>query len=337
MEMRRHGISAGMVLMLSVWVAFTVACWSQSDAQGTGYSYEFIKLMEQVQLMYLHPQGWNLRTMEHEYPGTLAAVVGHALRQQASHLGPYYHQDPDFINLQNEAFGYLAYVAYASGYVNEEGYRITEEDLKNIAYGHMRGEKDQDIYQFFNVRVGDMPSVLEVESERGYADLPGGPPSGIEFEEEHDGVTLLGIEAGAEPEEEPDPTEEAFRNFKPQSICGLWEGKLHYMVFTGLEDAIMRLKIWMENDIYYGAIVSCSDGNPMPFGCVLNDLCFEANYDNKLNILRGASFSGRRKSWQTDEDGNPTTWQWEGFSFWYSFSGKNLWLGVGQSFERVGR
>ena len=58
--------------------------FGQSHAQQ--YSPEFQALLNQIQQNYLAPKGENLSSMRNQYPSIVAALIGHALRQQMVHV-----------------------------------------------------------------------------------------------------------------------------------------------------------------------------------------------------------------------------------------------------------
>jgi len=132
----------------------------QSHAQG--YSPEFQALLNQIQQNYLAPRGDNLSSMRNQYPNIVAALIGHALRQQAL----YVRQNPSlnnrFASLQQQARVYIADVARttSSRVRNEDGSPVTPENLWFVVNKFYQGQEDGWIWQNFRVRTGTMPSVM---------------------------------------------------------------------------------------------------------------------------------------------------------------------------------
>jgi hypothetical protein len=199
------------------------------------FSQEFRNLVREIQRLYLHPRGWSLRAMEREAPATVAAIMGHALRQQALQLGEGYTQDGRYLKLEDEVFFYLSRVAGRAGYTDEHGNRITTDDLHDIAYHHLEGNRDADIEEFFGITTGQMPSVLgapardtdgrpEIAGDDQIRETPS-EPDGIEFED-GSSLNLLGVtldEPTSVPGEEDFEQKGPARKYKYDDIMGTWQ------------------------------------------------------------------------------------------------------------------
>jgi hypothetical protein len=192
-----------MATVLMVFSLSMLAIPLKLAAQQFNPSPQYVTFMNEIQRTYLTQKGWAIRPMEFEYPRTLASIVGHALRQQATHIGPNHRNDPAFRRLKDEAFLYLYNVVIRAGYKDEDGNPITADDMHQIAEHHMAGNRDDDITAFFGVRVGDMKPVIQTQISSSRT--PQGPLS-IPWQEEGDSISLLGVEADPEPEDEmPEP------------------------------------------------------------------------------------------------------------------------------------
>ena len=126
------------------------------------YSPEFQALLKQIQQNYLAPRGDNLSSMRNQYPNIVAALVGHALRQQALHVQQNPSLNNRFASLQQQAQVYITDVARttSSRVRNEDGSPVTPENLWFVVNKFYQGQDDDWIWQNFRVRTGTMPSVM---------------------------------------------------------------------------------------------------------------------------------------------------------------------------------
>ena len=135
--------------------------FGQSHAQQ--YSPEFQSLLNQIQQNYLARKGENLSSMRNQYPAVVAALVGHALRQQAVHVQQNPSLNNRFTSLQQEARVYITDLARTTSYRgrNEDGSPVASpENLLFIMNKFFQGQEDAVILQHYGVRTGTMPSVL---------------------------------------------------------------------------------------------------------------------------------------------------------------------------------
>ena len=237
----------------------------QSHAQG--YSPEFQALLNQIQQNYLAPRGDNLSSMRNQYPNIVAALIGHALRQQAL----YVRQNPSlnnrFASLQQQARVYIADVARttSSRVRNEDGSPVTPENLWFVVNKFYQGQEDGWIWQNFRVRTGTMPSVMVA----GSGVQPPRPPvwDPPMKQEEKSQIELFGIGAPSvkgtgncdqaayyfseqckgyrlQKEAQAEAARQKSKALNPDGIIGNWNGNLRRT----------QLRIWKQGDLYLGSV-----------------------------------------------------------------------------------
>ncbi len=227
------------------------------------YSPEFQALLNQVQQYYLAPKGENIPFLRSQFPAVMAALVGHALRQQGVHVRQNPSLNHRFTNLQQEARTYITDVARTTAFRHDNGSRFTPEDLWNIVNKVLQGHDDAWIFQNFGVRTGTMPSVLAARS----GSQPPRRPLGdlLEKPEETNQVELLGKVApsvkgpdncdnlafyfsdqckGYREQKEAKVAAERQKSkaLNPDGMVGNWSGNL----------GRTQLRIWKQGDLYLG-------------------------------------------------------------------------------------
>ena len=239
--------------------------FGQSHARQ--YSPEFQALLNQIQQNYLAPKGENLSSMRNQYPSIVAALIGHALRQQMVHV----QQNPSlknkFKNLVQEARTYITDVARTTSYrgKNEDGSPLTPDSLWFVVDKFFQGQEDAWILQNFRVRTGTMPSVLAASSRPQQPGRPVGAP--FEKEKEKNQIELFGIGApsvkgtgscdqaayyfseqckGYRLQKEAQAEAARQKNkaaLNPDGIIGTWFANHRKL----------QLKIWKQGDMYLGS------------------------------------------------------------------------------------
>ena len=160
------------------------------------YSPAFQTLLNQIQQNYLAQKGDNLSSMRNQYPNVAAALVGHALRQQAVHVQQNPSLNNQFKSLQQEARVYITDLARTTSNRgrNEDGSPVASpENLLFIMNKFFQGQEDAVILQHYGVRTGTMPSVLAASHGPQQPIRPlGGLPKNTE---ETNQINLLGNNA----------------------------------------------------------------------------------------------------------------------------------------------
>jgi hypothetical protein len=190
--MKSHRLFGSALIFCALFVSFG-PCHAQQ------YSPEFQALLNQVQQAYLTPRGDKLSSMRNQHPNIVAALVGHAMRQQAVHVQQNPSLNNRFTSLQQEARAYIAEVARTTSNrdLNEDGSPVASpENLWFIANKFFQGQEDALIFQHFGIRTGTMPSVLAAGSR---PQQPGGPAGFYEKEEKD--INLLGQTARPKPDD----------------------------------------------------------------------------------------------------------------------------------------
>jgi hypothetical protein len=142
------------------------------------YSSSFQELLSEVNRLYIKPKGWVFQNMEREAPEILAAVIGHALRQQYQYARKDRNLVPIVNGLQKAVKNYLMYLARASDYMDSRGNDIDAKYLWDVAMDHMSGNKDREIAEFFGVKVGSMPPLGGGMAAQKHMSGPQAQPSG---------------------------------------------------------------------------------------------------------------------------------------------------------------
>jgi hypothetical protein len=213
------------------------------------YSPEFQALLNQVQQAYLTPRGENLSSMRNQSPSIVAALMGHALRQQMVHVQQNHSLNNRFKNLQQEARVYITDLARTTSYRgrNEDGSPLTPESLWFVVDKVFQGQEDGLIFQHFGVRTGTMPSVLAARPGPQPPRRPAYDP--LEKTEEKSQIDLLGRVAppvkGPPKETQPPPPPPRQVTLNPDGIQGIW-----------YSENSVQLKIWKEGDTYLGMLTN---------------------------------------------------------------------------------
>jgi hypothetical protein len=295
---------------------------SFGPCQAQQYSPEFQALLNQIQQNYLSPRGDNLSSMRNQYPNVVAALVGHALRQQAVHVQQNPSLNNRFASLQQQAQVYITDVARttSSRVRNEDGSPVTPESLWFVVNKFYQGQEDAWIWQNFRVQTGTMPSVLASRSGSEQQRRPVNDPY-VKADEKNQ-IELFGI--GAPSVKGPDNCDNAalyysdqckwYRQQKeaqaeaerqkskalnPDGITGTWS-------FGSKKNA---LKIWKQGDVYFGSV------NDFVDRLKRNEICLRLKYAGAGKdgpVYKGQHLSGRGAA------GN--IFEWEDITFYYYLS-----------------
>mgnify|MGYP001029599063 FL=1 len=251
----------GFVLIVCTIFLTFVPCHAQQ------YSPEFQALLNQIQQNYLAPRGDNLSSMRNQYPNVVAALIGHALRQQALHVQQNPSLNNRFASLQQQAQVYITDVARTtSSHVrNEDGSPVTPESLWFVVNKFYQGQEDAWIWQNFRVRTGTMPSVLATrsgpqtprppvwdppmkEEENNQIDLLGQRAPSVKGPDSCDNVALYFSDQckgyRQQKEAQAEAARQKSRALNPDGIAGTWFARQRKL----------QLKIWKQGDVYLGSI-----------------------------------------------------------------------------------
>jgi hypothetical protein len=263
-------------------LVFCILFLTIEEIHAQRYSPEFQALLNQIQQSYLAPKGDNLSSMRNQYPSVVAALIGHALRQQMVHV----QQNPSlnnwFKNLQQEARTYITDVARTTSYRgrNEDGSPLTPESLWFVVNKVFQGQEDALIFQHFGVRTGTMPPVLAAGPE--HRPLP--PPVGAPLmKEEKNQIELLGKSAPSvkgPPKEPPPPPPPRKITLNPDGIQGIW-----YSEGVG---GSAQLRVWKEGDTYLGMLTNRQGTTSENWR--RNEVCLRLKYvgqDNDILVFKG--------------------------------------------------
>lgn len=228
-------------------LVFCVLFSSFGPCHAQQYSPEFQALLNQIQQNYLSPRGDNLSSMRNQYPNVVAALVGHALRQQALHVQQNPSLNNRFASLQQQAQVYITDVARttSSRVRNEDGSPVTPESLWFVVNKFYQGQEDAWIWQNFRVRTGTMPSVLATRSGPQKPGPPVGDPL-IKAEEKNQ-IELFGIGApsvkGQPQATSPSQPPPRQITLNPDGIVGTWFNSKR----------TFQLKVWKQGDMFLGS------------------------------------------------------------------------------------
>jgi len=303
------------------------------QSHGQQYSPEFQALLNQIQQNYLAPKGENIPYLRSQFPAVMAALIGHALRQQAVHVQQNPSLNNRFKNLQQEAWTYITDVARTTSFRHEDGSRFTPEVLWNVVNKVLQGQDDAWILQNFGVRTGTMPSVITSGlGPQEPSPILGAPPFVKESpppSSHGNSIDLLGKQAPpvkGQPKTTPTPPPpRAQRKLNPDGVQGIW---LSYF----REKVAAQLKIWREGDTYLGMITQGGTFN----GWKRNEVCFRIKYTGQEG--EHLVFKGKNN----ERVGNPynNNYEWKGYTvgYWVTYEGKEqfgcYWSSIPDRFER---
>jgi hypothetical protein len=308
-------------------LVFCVLFLSFEPCHAQTYSPEFQSLLNQIQQNYLAPKGENISVLRSQYPEVMAALVGHALRQQAIHA----QQDPSlnnqFTNLQRDAQVFITDVARTTSARMQDGSPYPPDGLWYIVDRVYQGQEEDWIWQNFRVKSGTMPSVMAARSGPQAPAPPVGRP--LMTKEEKDEIDLLGRVAppvtGPPAEQRPQPTPQRQITLNPDGIQGgNWTGN----------GGKTQLRIWKQGDLYLGSM--SGETEMLYYYFKPNEVCLRLKYVGKGE--KGLIFKGTFYRMQSGfSQKNPYAWSDITF-FYYSALGKERFdthpEGVGTNFRR---
>ena len=316
----KSGRLLGSALVLFVLFLSFGPCHAQQ------YTPEFQALLNQIQQNYLSPRGDHLSSMRQQYPNVVAALIGHALRQQAVHVQQNPSLNDRFASLQQQAQVYITDVARTTSphARNEDGSPVTPESLWFVVNKFYQGQEDAWIWQNFRVRTGTMPSVLAAGS--GVQPVP---PAGRPPTREKNRIDLLG--QGAPPVKGP-PAEQRVQP-APQRQVALNPDGIQGENWSSAGGKT-RLRIWKQGDSYMGSMSGEQEMLFYPFKP--NEVCLRLKYVGKGE--KGLVFKGqflRQASGVNQKD----PYRWSDITFFYYFDSVRERFdtnpgGVGTNFRR---
>jgi hypothetical protein len=188
-------------MLLIVIAAGTQTVRSQTNA----YSASFQSLLNQIQMMYCQPNGYDFNQIRSKYPVSFATILGHALRQQMLQAQRDAGLKPAYDQLEQEAKRYFSDSFRQFQYRFDNGQPMQEQSLWQLVQDGINGLNDALVMRDFRVAQGSMPLVLGAEAN---AENTGGISAGkspINKPKEKNAIILLGVEA-PEVKSEPAPS-----------------------------------------------------------------------------------------------------------------------------------
>ena len=304
----------GSVLILCILLLNYGPCPAQQ------YSPQFQVFLNQIQQTYLAPKGENISVLRRQYPEVMAALIGHALRQQMMYVQQNPSLSNQFTSLQREAQVFITDVARTTSARMQDGSPYSPDGLWYIVNKVYQGQEEDWILQNFRVQTGTMPLVM--------AASPGAQPSGPLGDpftkEEKTNIDLLGQRAppvtGPPTEQRPQPTPQRQITLNPDGIQGNWStigGKT-------------QLKIWKQGDVYLGTM---SGEQIFLYGNIKrNEVCLRLKHAG--GGVNGPIFKGQ---YLQDKGGlSKVEWKWVDVTFYYHLSLGTERLGTDESVYKGG-
>jgi len=200
-------------MLLIVIVAGSQTVRSQTNV----YSASFQSLLNQIQMMYCQPNGYDFNQIRSKYPVSFATILGHALRQQILQTQKDPGLKPAYDQLEQEAKRYFSDSFRQYQYRFDNGQPMQEQSLWLFVQDGINGLNDATVLRDFRVAQGSMPLVLGAD---GSAETAGGISAGktpINKPKEKNAIILLGVEAPevkSEPAPSSDPNNPAPPSFE---------------------------------------------------------------------------------------------------------------------------
>lgn len=301
-------------------LVFYIILLTFGQCHAQQYSPEFQSLLNQIQQNYLAPKGENLSSMRNQYPSIVAALIGHALRQQMVHVQQNPSLKNQFNNLTQEARRYITDVARTTSYRgrNEDGSPLTPDSLWFVVDKFFQGQEDAWIWQNFRVRTGTMPSVLAASSR---PHQPGRPVGALVEKEEKNQIELFGIGApsvkGRPQTTSPSQPPPRKITLNPDGIVGTWFANQRKL----------QLKVWKQGDMFLGSV---SGKRGYMYNFVANEVCLRLKYAGTGKL--GPVYKGQCYMYSGADS---SLHRWEDVTFFYkvaygkeAFSNGENWLGT---------
>jgi hypothetical protein len=181
-------------LFLNIFLLAFIAGSQPANSQTGAYSANFQSLLNQMQMLYCQPNGYDFNQIRSNYPITFATILGHGLRQQLLQTQRYPELRPAYDKLQQEARNYFSNSFRQYQYRFDNGQPMMEEALWEVVQNGINGLSDDMVLRDFRVAQGTMPMVLAGNPN------PGIDP-GVQYEvpinkpKEKNAIILLGEEA----------------------------------------------------------------------------------------------------------------------------------------------
>jgi hypothetical protein len=223
-------------------------------------SQDLISFIEAVNQGYVVPNGWEYRSLATQNPGTLAVLLGHALRQQlkfATTAEMRERTNTLVTQVRRQLDGY----ATDCGYRDVRGAPVSGEGLWSLVNAYMQGQTNEFFAQNPGVKVPQMAAVLQSRPapSAGMAQpIPAGTAQPAQ-QTGQDSIDLVGVKA--KPSSNPRPsnapwlrasrTAPANNPLKEDCIVGLWE---EMPAYNGI--ASFRFRVTQEGTEYVGRVDS---------------------------------------------------------------------------------
>ena len=181
-------------LLLNAFLLALISGSQPASSQTGAYSANFQSLLNQIQLMYCQPNGYDFNQIRSNYPITFATILGHGLRQQLLQTQRYPELRPAYDKLQQEARSYFSNSFRQYQYRFDNGQPMMEEALWEVVQNGINGLSDDMVLRDFRVAQGTMPMVMANSSN---PDIGRTPDANIPINKpkEKNAIILLGEEA----------------------------------------------------------------------------------------------------------------------------------------------
>jgi hypothetical protein len=190
-------------LLLNMLLIVIVAGSQTARSQTNAYSANFQSLLNQIQMMYCQPNGYDFNQIRSTYPVTFATILGHALRQQMLQTQRDPRLRPAYDNLYQEARSFFSASFRQYQYHFDNGQPMQEQSLWQFVQNGVDGLNDDMVMRDFRVAQGTMPMVLATDAGGAKIEGISVAKTPIDKPKEKNAIILLGVEAPAVKGETP--------------------------------------------------------------------------------------------------------------------------------------
>jgi len=263
------------------------------------YSPQFQALLNQIQQIYLAPKGENISVLRSQYCEVMAALIGHALRQQMMYVQQNPSLNNQFTILRQDAQVFITDLARTTSARMQDGNPYPPDGLWYIVNKVYQGQEEEWIQQNFRVQTGAMPSVL---AARSVPQKPG-PPVGDPLikSEEKTQIDLFGNVAppvkGSDTCDGPaywSPQCNGYRQ-KREAAAEAERNRSRALNPDGIQGENWssiggtRLRIWKQGDLYLGSMSGKTEY--LYYNYKPNAICLRLKYVGKSE--KGLIFKGQ--------------------------------------------
>jgi hypothetical protein len=202
-------------LVLTMMLIVMLAGSQTLSSQTNSYSASFQSLLNQIQMLYCQPNGYDFNQIRSKYPVSFATILGHALRQQMLQSQRDPGLKPAYDKLEQEAKVYFSDSFRQYQYRFDNGQPMQEIALWQFVQDGINGLNDGAVMRDFRVAQGTMPLILGAGSGVPSAEGISVAKTPVNKPKEKNAIILLGVEAPEVKSETPLTTDPG--NPAPQS------------------------------------------------------------------------------------------------------------------------